>query len=256
MRRWLAVYAIALLLIAMLAPAVPQVAGYHDFADARTLLGIPHSMDVLSNLPFLFAALGIAMAMARVRRAHRAVPMPLWWHFAGLAAVGFAATACASGIYHLQPGDTGVLWDRMAMSLVFTAVVGLAVLQVADTRSAATAAATTLAAAAISLAWWRATGNFTPWSVLQGGGMLLVLAVALRRWRWPAAQGGRPPLAMLALLAWYALAKLCELADHTVFEATGHWISGHSLKHVFAALAAWPIIAMLYKTVPAQPARH
>lgn len=38
-----------------------------------------------------------------------------------------------------------------------------------------------------------------------------------------------------AVIAWVAVAKAFELADHAVFEATGQWVSGHTLKHLMAA---------------------
>lgn len=47
-------------------------------------------------------------------------------------------------------------------------------------------------------------------------------------------------------MAIYAVAKAFELADHTLFEASGQLISGHSLKHMVAALAAWPVISALH----------
>ena len=31
---------------------VAQIPGYHDFADQRRLLGVPHALNVLSNLGF------------------------------------------------------------------------------------------------------------------------------------------------------------------------------------------------------------
>jgi hypothetical protein len=34
-------------------PPISQDPGYHNFADNRTLLGIPNFWNVLSNLPFL-----------------------------------------------------------------------------------------------------------------------------------------------------------------------------------------------------------
>ncbi|EER58757.1 hypothetical protein AcdelDRAFT_3664, partial [Acidovorax delafieldii 2AN] len=51
-----------------------------------------------------------------------------------------------------------------------------------------------------------------------------------------------------AVLAWYGAAKLFEAADHAVFEATGQWVSGHSLKHLLAAGAALPVLAALDAT--------
>src|SRR5262249_49081440 len=34
-------------------PPIPQSLAYHDFADRRSLLGLPNALNVLSNLPFL-----------------------------------------------------------------------------------------------------------------------------------------------------------------------------------------------------------
>lgn len=34
-------------------------------------------------------------------------------------------------------------------------------------------------------------------------------------------------------------------AIETIYELTGQWVSGHSLKHVVASLAAYPVIAAL-----------
>jgi hypothetical protein len=36
---------------------IPQPPEYHRFADQRPFLGIPHFLDVASNLPFLVAGL-------------------------------------------------------------------------------------------------------------------------------------------------------------------------------------------------------
>ena len=53
------------------------------------------------------------------------------------------------------------------------------------------------------------------------------------------------PIRWRVVIALYAVAKVLELADHQVWELTGHVVSGHSLKHVVASLAAWPVLAAL-----------
>ena len=90
------------------------------------------------------------------------------------------------------------------------------------------------------LAAWVARENLTPWVVVQFGGMALAVGLALTRPR-PGAFG--VPLG--GVIFFYVLAKLFELGDVTVFEATGHIVSGHTLKHLAAALAAWPVIRTL-----------
>ena len=50
-------------LVASVLPPMAQPQSYHDFADQRTLWGIPHALNVLSNLPFVVVGLdGIAGA--------------------------------------------------------------------------------------------------------------------------------------------------------------------------------------------------
>jgi len=46
------------------------------------------------------------------------------------------------------------------------------------------------------------------------------------------------------VLAFYAAAKAAEALDATIY-AFGHIVSGHTLKHVLAALAAWWLLDTL-----------
>ncbi|HSE49381.1 MAG TPA: hypothetical protein VLA96_09265, partial [Terriglobales bacterium] len=41
----------------LLVPPIHQDPAFHQFADRRTLLGIPNGLDVLSNLPFVVVGL-------------------------------------------------------------------------------------------------------------------------------------------------------------------------------------------------------
>ena len=56
------------------------------------------------------------------------------------------------------------------------------------------------------------------------------------------------------LVGWYVLAKLFELFDAQVL-AHSHLVSGHSLKHVAAAVAGLVACRMLLRRTLAQPAR-
>lgn len=68
-RRWrvalLVAVSVAVAVAAVLVPAMPQPVDYHDFADARDLLGLPHSLNVLSNVAFLAAGLAGLVFVAR-----------------------------------------------------------------------------------------------------------------------------------------------------------------------------------------------
>jgi len=49
----------------------PQPPAYHDFADQRPLLGLPHALNVISNMPFLIVgALGSAFLASAASQKH------------------------------------------------------------------------------------------------------------------------------------------------------------------------------------------
>jgi hypothetical protein len=81
------------------------------------------------------------------------------------------------------------------------------------------------------------TGNVLPWALVQFGGMLGVLVLSLVR-----PVRGAVGFKLGWVIFFYALAKLFELGDHAIYEATQHLVSGHSLKHLTAALAALPVL--------------
>jgi len=55
----------------VLAP-IPQNPAYHNFADQRAWLGVPHFLDVFSNLGFLLVGVGGLAFMSRKASAQSA----------------------------------------------------------------------------------------------------------------------------------------------------------------------------------------
>ena len=229
--------ALLMVVLAVAGPSLMQPAHYHDFADQRAWGAIPHAMDVLSNLPF--AAWGAAglWALARAFR-RRAIDGASAW-LAGLFFAGLMVTAGVSAFYHWQPDDAGLVWDRSGMVLAFAGLLGLAALQAASRRAGIALAAALLLLGPVTVWVWTVSGNLLPWGVLQIGGMALILGLAWLQPAWPA-----PGLSIrwTLVIALYALAKVLELADHQVFALTDQLVSGHSLKHVVASCAAWPVV--------------
>lgn len=90
-------------------PPIRQDPGYHHFADARTLLGIPNFWNVISNLPFLLAA---AFGL-RAIRSPRAFIEP-WERIAyGVLLAGTLMVGAGSTYYHLRPDNGRLFWDRL-----------------------------------------------------------------------------------------------------------------------------------------------
>jgi hypothetical protein len=233
----LAAAAVLLTLLAALLPASHLPAGYHDFADQRGWLGLPHAMDVLSNLPFALMGVWGVMWLRRVPSPNIGIAQRA---LAGMFFGGLMLTALCSSAYHWEPHDTGLCFDRLGMSLAFAGLLGLAAADRIGARAGLMLAAVVTVAAPATALIDAISGNMTPWAVVQGGGLALLLALALRR-----TMSGALGFSIIAVITFYAVAKALEVADAPVFTLTHGLISGHSAKHLVAALAGWPVVRAL-----------
>ena len=222
-----------------LLPPIAQDQAYHAFADPRSLFGIPHAADVLSNLAF---ALVGAFGIARLRSTHRITLSPATEASLWCVAVGFVLTAAGSSWYHHAPNDASLAWDRLPMTLVFSGVIGTALAERAGQRIARVALALLIAVGVISIVHWRLSGNLSLYLLLQYGGIAALLALIL------ATRRGDDPFPWGWVIGWYLLAKLFELGDAWVWHATNGLFAGHAIKHVTAALAGAAIFTPLRAT--------
>jgi predicted membrane channel-forming protein YqfA (hemolysin III family) len=232
---------LALGLAALFGPTLPATAWpIPHYVDTRTCLGLPNAGDVLSNLAFLVMGVwGLARLHAR-----NDAPVGARCFF-----VGLILTCIGSSFYHLDPDlPQRLIADRLGMAVAFAGFLGIAAGERVSVRAGR--ATVMLVMVAGLLAAWVARENLTPWVVVQFGGIALAVGLALVR-PLPGALG--VPLG--GVLFFYAAAKLLELGDATMFEVTGHIVSGHTLKHLSAALAALPVIWALRSTARA-PSRH
>jgi hypothetical protein len=211
---------------------IAQTAHYHEFADQRTLLGIAHAADVLSNLGF--ALVGI-WGLQRLR-AHGSSPVLQagrdgWLVFF----LALLLTSLGSAFYHLAPDNARLVWDRLPIAMACAGLLAACWRETIGAGRWVTPALVALALA--SVAWWRFTdlqsaGDLRPYLLLQ---FLPMVLLPLLQWQHEAPMAER--LATGGAMALYLLAKLCELADHAIFHGLVV-ISGHTIKHLLATLAA------------------
>jgi hypothetical protein len=214
----------------MLLPPFSQSQSYHQFADQRPLLGIPHFWNVLSNLPFI--AVGAA-GLLRLRRDTIGVVL-----FAGILLTGFG-----SSYYHLNPNDSTLFWDRLPMTLCFAAILAAVVEERVDARAGAILLWPLLAIGVFSLLLWRWTDDLRLYVWAQFFPFLmLVLILPL----FPPKSTGASYWIIAAAL--YALAKLLEFYDEAIF--SGSILSGHTLKHLAAAAACFAILRLFQTRRP------
>jgi hypothetical protein len=235
---WLALPALAGLAMLWAHGPIPQWSDYHEFADTRGALGVPNAANVLSNVLFALVAW---FGLRRLPKSHLPSQMRLPW----LAlCVALLCTAAGSALYHWAPNNAALVADRIPIAWACAALLCAFLGERADPRWAGPAPlAAALLFATVAVAWWwfteqRGQGDLRPYLAVQFLPMLLVpIGLALKL--PPRHAGALPAGAWWTVLGWYAAAKLMELADAWVLGVT-QFTSGHTLKHVLAAVgAAW-----------------
>lgn len=244
-------------LIVLVKPFAQPLA-YHNFADQRPMVGIPHALNVLSNAPFIVVgALGIAFLLsARSRRSGIFVEKderwPYWVYF-----VGLVLTGIGSAYYHANPVNGTLTWDRAALAITFMGLFTAILAERVHVGFARWALAPLVVLGAASVFYW-------DWTERVGAGdlrfyfsvqffplLLLPLLLVFCPPRY--SHSGN----LLASLMCYVLAKGLEKLDAQVYTDTG-FVSGHTLKHLVAGLSAGFILLMLWqrhpRTLPAETA--
>jgi len=243
---WTAILAIAGIVSALLLPAIPQDPSYHEFADSRTFLGIPNTLDVLSNMPLI--VLGFVGIVSCIRKKDLKPVMET----VRLKILLFATvllTGIGSAIYHWRPDNDSLLWDRFPLSVMFLAVYLVVLADRISPKIADRLVWPVLAAGPLSVLHWY-------WSELQGSGdlrfygfvqlipLLLIPATIFLR-----PNGSIKNIILWKAYIWYGLAKVAEFQDTRIFELTG-WISGHTIKHLCAGVAVFYLLAICKKIKP------
>ena len=237
------VTAAALVAFFLLSSPVPQDPAYHQFADGRTLLGVSNFWNVMSNLPLMVIGLWGTLI---VFRHHNIVCLPGLELAYIVFFTGILLTAFGSAYYHLNPANDPLVWDRLPMTIGFAGLFALILGEFVSPRIGRTVLIPLLLIGIASVEYWAYTeingqGDLRPYVVVQFLPMLLVPAILLTY---------KPAIGSAKyfwyMLLFYVLAKLFEFIDNELY-AAGGVISGHSLKHFFAAMASGTVLYALMK---------
>jgi len=237
---------------AFLLPPLPQPLDYHDFADQRSALGIHNFVDVVSNVAFLLAGLA-GLFVVFSGRARFEFPAERWPY--AVFFLGVLLTAAGSAWYHLSPDNETLFWDRLPMTIAFMGLVSSQVVERISVRAGLLLLGPMLLAGMASVVYWitserMGAGNVLPYALLQGYAVVVLLMMAaLHPSRYTRAND------LYFIFGWYVLAKLLEHFDAQVL-AYSHAVSGHSLKHVAAAVAGFVTCRMLMQRTLAEHGRE
>jgi hypothetical protein len=239
--RYIIGFTLLSVLAALLLPAMPQPASYHDFADQREMLGVDNFLDVASNVAFVLAGLAglVVVLRPRTQFATNSERWPYAVFFAGMVLTGLG-----SAYYHLVPDNERLFWDRLPMTIAFMSLLAAQVVDRVNPRLGLALLVPMLLVGAASVLYWRATeragdGNVVPYGVLQAYSVVILLLMALLL---PSRYTRGDDIYWV--FAGYVVAKLLETFDKQLF-AIGHLASGHTLKHLAAAVAGLVVCRML-----------
>lgn len=241
-RNWyITAFTVLCVVAAFLLPAVPQPIEYHDFADQRHLFGIPNFFDVVSNAGFVLVGLVGLFVVLR-----RQTPFEYdseRWPYA-VFFVGMMLTGLGSGYYHLLPDNERLFWDRLPMTIAFMSLIAAQIVDRISIRAGLVLLLPMLVIGAASVIYWLATeragaGNVVPYGILQAYSVVILIAIA---WLYPSRYTRGNDI--YGVFAAYVLAKIFETFDNEIF-AMGYLLSGHTLKHVAAAIAGLIVMRML-----------
>ncbi|KAI4342260.1 hypothetical protein MLD38_026902 [Melastoma candidum] len=228
---------VCFVVLMIVTPVIPQDEAYHDFADHRDFFGIPNALNVISNFPFL--VVGIAgLILCHYKNYFRfSLPGELWgWtvFYIGVAAVGIG-----SSYYHLHPDDARLVWDRLPMTIAFTSIIAIFIIERVDVWKGTLSIAPLLLAGVLSILFF---DDLRPYAIIQFVPCIAIPLMAIllppmythsSYWLWAA--------------AFYLLAKIEEAEDKQIYNLTHNIVSGHTLKHLCAAMVPVFLTIMLAK---------
>ena len=221
-------------LVFILVPPVSQDLKYHNFVDQRSFAGIPHFWNVVTNIPFL--VIGI-IGFFKIQKQELTGILPELFRaylafFMGLVLIGLG-----SGYYHLNPSNSTLVGDRMAITITFMSFLVLIIGESISTKTASRLLFPLIFLGLASVIYWNITenlgiGDLRFYALVQFLPMLLIPLMLLlygsclsgRRW-------------IITIILVYGIAKIAEMNDHQIYALIG--FSGHSLKHLVAAFGAF-----------------
>lgn len=208
---------------------IPQEKSFFDFAESGQLLSVPHAWNVWTNFAFLWVGFLGIKRMASLRLENHLGAETVFY-------VGIFLTGLGSAYFHWNPNMDTLLWDRLPMTVGFMAFYCSMIQRSLQIKIPIYGLIFALLVGAWSVLHWASTeaagaGDLRFYIVVQFLPMVLLPILFVG---WPS-QKMKPLWCMLGL---YAIAKVCEHFDHEIASWLPFQMTGHALKHLFAASGA------------------
>ncbi len=227
---------IVFIAVGLISP-IAQDPGYHLFADRRTIFSVPNFCDVISNI--LLLIIGLMGTKQLFQGRLQIIEEFKHAYIIFFVSVGFVAFG--SVYYHLWPNNQTLVWDRLPMTIAFMSLISIIMAEFVCTKVAKILFWPLVLLGAVSVIYWIWTekmgqGDLRLYGLVQFVPMIIMPIILL------CFKSKFSPISgYWWLLLCYLIAKLLEHFDGQVFSVLGI-ISGHTLKHLVAALGLWILL--------------
>ena len=223
-------------------PAIPQDPAYHRFADTREYFSIPNFLNVISNLSFPFIAIPALLLLMKRKKQNAFFAQELCFF------LGILLTGIGSAYYHYAPDNNTLVWDRFPMTIAFMSLFSVVISECIHAATGKTLLPHLIFTGIFSVIYWNYTeakghGDLRFYALVQFLPILLIALILILF------RQNKSVLKYYGVIgSCYLLAKVFEGFDQQIF-SMGHFISGHSLKHLFAALVPLIVYSRIKRRV-------
>lgn len=228
---WIIIFAPLIIFYAFVGP-IAQNEAFHNFVDDQTIVGIKNFHNIITNIGYLIV--GMIGVIDYFRKDTR---YSLSWIFFFISVILIAP---GSAYYHDTPNSTTLVWDRLPMTFAFMSLTSVVLCELYKIKNHLKLLIPLLGLGAFSVWWWTYSGDLRIYYWVQLTPILSLLYVS-----FAVKTQSLKKKNMVAGVLLYGLAMLCEKKDAPIFEALDY--SGHSIKHILAALAILAIVLMKYR---------
>ena len=235
----LSVLTIVAIVITFLLPPIGQDPSYHLFADNKSFLGVFNFWNVITNIPFV--VIGVyGLCILNKSTAKKSIILIYCVLFIGIMLIG-----PGSAYYHYSPDNYRLVYDRIPMTIVFMAFLSAVVAECINARIGTLLLFPLIIIGITSVLWWHYTeltghGDLRIYGLVQFYPMIATPVIMIS---FPSAANNNDWRILMWVVLWYAIAKIFEHFDTAIYSIT-NFISGHSLKHIMAAMATWYMVKL------------
>lgn len=219
---------IVAIIVLIFSPPIVQNATYHNFSDANTIFNIPNFWNVISNIPFLIVGL---LGLWHLNTITNEKKSQCFLFFLGVSLVSIG-----SGYYHFNPNNNSLIWDRLPMTIAFMALFSIVISEFVNFKIGQLLLIPAILIGLLSIVYWLLYDDLRVYVLVQFYPMLAIPIILIFF-----KSSYNLTIGYWLLLVAYIMAKFLEHYDYQTYQLL-KVISGHTLKHVFAAVGIYILL--------------